>query len=165
LNTYGYVGGNPLTGIDPFGLYCFSLAERNGIKGAAQGAIEGARFGLAGIFVGAASYGVAEYAAAELGIPSLASGATALVNGGNFTAAGIATLVTASSTPKIALDDTLNGAVSGFLGGYTSGGKGYGFLRNLTKGAGLGALSGFGRDLADVGMDFVESFDDCGCKK
>ena len=54
---YAYIAGNPLTNVDPVGLYCFSEAQINSIAGAAGGTVAGgaalAYLGPLGIAVGA----------------------------------------------------------------------------------------------------------------
>jgi len=55
-NLYAYVRANPVSGVDPFGLYCLSDAAINGIAGSAGGALAGGaaltEFGPVGIAVG-----------------------------------------------------------------------------------------------------------------
>ena len=173
INTYGYVGGNPVMGFDPYGLYCFSAAERGGWKGAAQGAVEGAYLTRSwqGAVAGALAYGGLEYGSIRVTQTSIPSaGLTGLIASQKLSGLGLGVIV-GGGVPKIA-PDFISGTLGGLLGGFlddtgkgSSTSTGRRFLTNLRKGAGLGFLSGLARDFTSITMDIIEAGDECGCSK
>jgi len=73
MNTYAYVGGNPVNYIDPYGLYCLSPEAIGAISGAFGGLVGGA---LGGAAAGSAAGGVGALPGAVAGgISGLLSGA------------------------------------------------------------------------------------------
>lgn len=99
INTYAYVGGNPVSYVDPFGLYCWSEAQIRGTAGAVAGAFGGA---LAGARGGPGS-------ALGLGVIG------AVVGGGLGALDGYGA---DNSIRGTALSDGVSGATSGVAGAY-----------------------------------------------
>jgi len=173
VNTYGYVSGNPVNFYDPYGLYCFSKAERGGIKGAIQGAVEGGYITRSwqGALVGALVYGGLEFLSiyhTQSSVPS--SALTGAVASGNLKGFGLSLVVTGGFPSEI--PSFISGTVGGIIGGgFDSTGKGSAnstgnrFLTNMKKGAVLGFRSGFFRDAAELTMLGIEYGDDCGCSQ
>ncbi|HEY5972301.1 MAG TPA: RHS repeat-associated core domain-containing protein [Pseudoxanthomonas sp.] len=95
LNPYAYVGGNPISGIDPLGLYCLSESWIRAIAGGIAGA-------AAGTYVGSA------------GGPS-----TALIFGaiGGVVGGGLGYL-DGMSSQNSAMADATSGGASGIAGAY-----------------------------------------------
>ena len=182
INTYAYVGGNPVIFADPLGLYCWSEGKIRGVAGAVVGGVVGATVGsesgpgavVTGLF-GAALNGAVSYASASDINPwggSLAGAASGVVdrNPGGGALAGAVGGVVSSDLEGRGVNRTAANATGGAVGG-----SGYAvikaFVTNMNwsqigraglKGGGVGVAAA----LAQAGLEkALRDGNDCGCGK
>jgi len=171
INSYVYVNGNPLIGIDPLGLFCLSMENIQILSAATGGAAAGFLFrgGFVGAAFGAVVAGGSAFVTQNSGG---ASGAAAIGGIGGFagsrSGAGAAAGALAGGLGATANQDpclnfmstaaaTIGGAVGGFAGEFSSPSR----RRGVSRGdpifsAGRGGITGFVgglvQDLTSAGL-------------
>ena len=175
-NTYAYVGGKPLSRIDPYGLFCLTDAQINALAGAVGGAFGGgaalSKFGLPGIaagaFLGAVGGGLGGYAATSA--PDGRAMATGAASGGlagantplsSAIGGGIGAAV-ASATHSEGIPENYSGMVGGAVGG-AAGGVIAGYLPGtVIQNAKLGGLNGLSSAaLSAAVVEVLKALNDC----
>ena len=159
---YTYVGANPLSGIDPLGLYCLSDAAINSIAGSAGGAVAGgaalAEFGPLGIAVGAfagslAGASVGYFSTTTIGNQVALGAATGAIGNGNTPASnlvggavgGAVTYGAQQLGAPDALSIPLGSGVGGAVGGAVApvlDGVAAGAVEGAAEGGAIGAAAG-----------------------
>jgi RHS repeat-associated protein len=179
INTYAYVGGNPIRGIDPYGLFCISNETKGAISGAANGLVSGAigaggatkswQMAIAGGVLGAIGGGIYGAYSAENGSNyALSAGSGIMVpTGGLSMVTGGATALTATATADAMEGHGFGAESSGFVGATVSGvvfGAFGGKRGAAVGGTAMAAGSATGNAVAGY-LDLMNSlFGDCGCE-
>ncbi len=118
INTYAYVGGNPISFVDPYGLFCMDATAREAVIGAASGGVNGlVTGGLMGGVGGAVGGTVAGVLVGGV-MGAVGGGATALASGGAGAVGGIIEAHVGGGSPVgAAVAGAAGGALSGAVGG------------------------------------------------
>jgi RHS repeat-associated protein len=157
VNLYAYVHANPVSEIDPFGLYCLSDAAINGIAGAVGGAFAGAMAGaetgpgaaftIAG---GAAAGAIIGYLSSnslgnEVGLGAVGGGTSSGIQLNSVVAGGAGGAVGGAATwgaQQLGAPDYVSVPAGGAAGGAVGGALVPGLGLGAEGGAALGALGG-----------------------
>jgi RHS repeat-associated protein len=178
INTYAYVGDDPLTNADLLGLYCMSQAAIAATADASGGAVAGggslAEFGPDGIAVGAVLGGVAGGILGYTGAKTLgratASGAMAGATSSismpiSGPIGGALGGLVAWGAQKLGINDTLSGIIGSTAGGAATGAAGTvieGVEGGAAAGGTLGAAAGLTTAVVQVGLQYGNN---CSCGK
>lgn len=181
INFYAYVEGDPISGIDPLGLFCLSNGQMGAISGALGGAVSGglgmASMGLpaalAGAFVGATVGGYVGWATAanpsasvgwNVGMATASGGVSspnAPVAGAMGAAVGWAA---ASSMASSGVSPNVSGvagaAVGGAAGGFVAGWLPGTAARAAAAGGAAGAAGAW---VSTVSLLWMQFMNNCSC--
>ncbi len=179
INTYGYGANNPISNIDPLGLYCLTENQINAAAGAAGGAFSGgaalSELGPAGIAVGSAIGGLFGggfgYYSPTSARQAMAFGAgSSLMSGmntpGSSIAGGVVGGAVAYDLQSRGMRGTQAGIVGGGVGGFAGGFAGN-FLRyQALRGGAIGGLAGLsGAAVSAAVAEALRTGNDCSCGK
>ncbi len=179
FSTYTYAAENPISFVDPYGLYCLKDSTIGAIGGAAGGAFSGVVAGLqagnpqvaialgvlGGTFGGLAGYvGSEALSASSIGGAAAAATSTTTAKSGAL-GGGIGGVI-AYDLQSQGMRDTqaamVGGAAGGAIGGAVSGFLSSTAVRSALSG-GLGGLSGAA--LSSAIVEALRAGNDCGCGK
>jgi uncharacterized protein RhaS with RHS repeats len=170
INTYAYVGGNPVRWVDSYALYCMSprtiAAVSGAIGGAVAGGVSAIQYGpgaaiaaaAVGAYIGglgayaspdpnsATAYGVAAGVAVGTGVAGATGGLASVGALGGAAVGGVAGQMVTSSLLGSGLDPNLAGIAGSISGGAVGGAVSnflkYAAFKNALIGAAAGYLSG-----------------------
>lgn len=179
VNTYDYAGDNPISNIDPYGLYCLSDKQINAIADGAGGAFSGgvalSEFGPPGIAIGGALGGIVGgaigyFSPTSEGQAMAGGAASAAASGMNNPAAGAVGGAVGGAVSYDLQSRGVNGSAAniagGAVGGFTGGAVGGFVAGQALRGGAVGGLAGLsGAALSAAVAAGLKAGNDCGCGK
>ena len=180
-NTYLYAAGNPVSFIDPYGLYCLSEKAINAWGGGISGAVSGG-YALKGGGIYGIGYGMAAGGVIGGAIGYLSPSGTSQIAGGAITgfAGGLDTPISSIGggavgglasylLGKVGVSDSWSGALGGLAGGFYGGLASSGLEKAGQRGLTLG-VQGFSNALLGATVQAaviaaLKAGNDCGCGK